>query len=372
MKRCTKDKEQKKKIHKTQSKWMKKCSTKLKSVPWSELPLDLVGEIKKKLYHRDHARFSGVCKSWLAAQHEKRAADELLLLQVEDVNKVSCKYKLYEPLNLDQPIISGLIDLNQFFDTSHLQFPVSIHYLQGCLFLSMSNIVDTSTHFVVVSIPTHRAITLPQFNHPQGVIESKFKVIKAASTCPASPDCVFLALHVANGHHWSIGIFRQGDPQWTTTEFHSPEPFGHPCVQDVVFIRGVFYFLCYKQRLASYDIASGELKSDTFLTPLCFNGGTGKFFGLDGELMLMYYDLKVGKHFLTSYDWSQKLWIPLKNIGDRSLFLSRYSAYVLDAINYYGVPPNKIYTYTQRRGICDVFSFENGEILLSSSSGLKN
>lgn len=43
------------------------------AVTWSELPLDALGEIKKKLFWGDHVRFSGVCKSWLAAQHAKRA-----------------------------------------------------------------------------------------------------------------------------------------------------------------------------------------------------------------------------------------------------------------------------------------------------------
>lgn len=284
----------------------------------------------------------------------------LLLQQGEDANEVS--YDLYEPLNLDQPVISKVIDLNQFFDTSHFHYSHSIHYLDGCLFLSVSDRDYTCTHFLIVSIPTQKALAIPQFNHPKGFpFQSS---LKAVSTYPADPDCVFLALLVGNHHHWSIGIFRHGDTQWTTTEFDFTEPFGEPCLGYAVFIRGVFYFLCYDQRLASYDIASGELKVDSFSAPLDYKG-IYKFFGLDGELMLMYYDYKVNKHFLTSYDWSQKLWVPLKNFGDRSLFLSDYSVYV----DYYGVSPNKIYVL--RHGICCVYSFENGELVESSSSGLE-
>ncbi|KAL6559879.1 hypothetical protein OROGR_004996 [Orobanche gracilis] len=155
---------------------MKQCSTKLKSErSWADLDLDLLGEIKKKLYYGDHVRFGGVCKNWLAAQHEKRAADVLPLLLL-----------LY-------------------------------------------------------------------------------------------PD--------------------------------------------------------------------------------------------DGELMLMYWDKKLRKFSLTSYDWSQKLWVPLKSLGGRSLFLSEYFVYV-DEINYYGVSPNKI--YLQEHATCSVYSFDNDEVLESTSSGLRN
>lgn len=352
---------------------MKQCSTKPKSVPsWADLDLDLLGEIKKKLYHGDHARFSGVCKTWLAAQHEKRAADVLpcLLLLYRDSdenNKVN--YDLYEPFNLTQPIISQSIYLDQFFDPSRLQFSHSILYFDGCLWFSISDIDYSCTHFLLVSILTKRAFTLPLFNHPQGApIESNYKVFKAVSTFPGYSDCVFLLLHVANNCHWSIGVFCHGDTEWTTTEFDFLEPFGYPCDQDVVFVRGVFYFLCYDQRIASYDIASGELKVDSFSTPLNY-GGIKKFFALDGELMLMYYDIKVRKYFLTNFDWSQKLWVPIKSLGDRSLFLSEHSVYV-DNINYYGVSPNKI--YLQEHDSCSVYSFENGQLLQSTLSGLRN
>ena len=65
MKRCTKkDKEEKEKTDKCIK--MKQCSKKLKS--WADLDLDLLGEIKKKLY-----RFTSVCKSWLGAEHQKRS-----------------------------------------------------------------------------------------------------------------------------------------------------------------------------------------------------------------------------------------------------------------------------------------------------------
>ncbi|XP_074351205.1 F-box protein At3g56470-like isoform X3 [Apium graveolens] len=110
MKRCTKkDKKEKKSTSKSIK--MKQCSKKLKSWEDLDLDLDLLGEIKKKLYWGDDVRFGGVCKTWQAAEHEKRAGDVLpwllFLSRNPNVNKVS--YDLYQPNNLDpdQPLISG-------------------------------------------------------------------------------------------------------------------------------------------------------------------------------------------------------------------------------------------------------------------------
>ncbi|KAL8144617.1 hypothetical protein AgCh_002980 [Apium graveolens] len=75
---------------------------------WSELPLDALGEIKKKLFWRDHVRFSSVCKTWLSAQHAERASDVLpwlLLLDRENLSRVS--YYMYEPsASHPDPVIS--------------------------------------------------------------------------------------------------------------------------------------------------------------------------------------------------------------------------------------------------------------------------
>ncbi|KAK1356156.1 hypothetical protein POM88_049412 [Heracleum sosnowskyi] len=63
---------------------MKRCreeekdSSKKKSKLGSEdFNLDVLGEIKKRLFGGDYIRFGAVCKNWMAAQHEKRAADVL-------------------------------------------------------------------------------------------------------------------------------------------------------------------------------------------------------------------------------------------------------------------------------------------------------
>lgn len=236
IKRCRKDKE--KKRSKAQSKCIKQWWKSAKS--WPDLDLDMLGEIKKKLYWGDHARFSGVCKTWLTAEHRKRAGDVLpwwllICYDVEFVDRIT--YRLYEPLNIHQPVISTVgINLDEFFDISTIDTSSALVYLDGCLLFSMDNIDYTSTHFLLVSILANCATTLPQFYHPSVAPGGDFEVFKAVSTYPGSQDCVFLALHVANFHHRTTGIFCHGDAHWTTTEVDFLEPFSVLLVRMLCFL----------------------------------------------------------------------------------------------------------------------------------------
>lgn len=356
---------------------MKRCreeekdSSKKKSKLGSEdFNLDVLGEIKKRLFGGDYIRFGAVCKNWMAAQHEKRAADVLPWLMVlyrTNISKLS--YYLYEPSAPHlKPIISDVIHLDHFFDIFRIQNSMSIIYLYGCLFISMYDNDFTCSYSLLFSLATKKVTTLPQFNLPLVSTMTIFKLLKAVSTNPTSPDCVFLALYIANDHQRVIGIFRHGDTQWTTT--HSTGGwFGFPCSDDVVFIRGVFYFLFKGGRLGSYDIATGELKFDHSQKCTTQLRNIHKFFGLDGELMVKYYDAKARKICIRSYDWSHKVWVPLKSLGNRSLFFSSRSVYV-DASNYYGVSANMIYDRKDRT--CYVYSLQNGELFECTSSGLRN
>lgn len=364
MKRC-RGEEEKKNIDNNN-----KSSSKKKSKLGSDLNLDVLGEIKKRLFWAAHIRFGAVCKTWMAAQHEKRAADVLPWLMVlyrTNISKLSCY--LYEPSAPHlSPMFSHVIHLDHFFDISRIQNSMSIIYLYGCVFVSMYDTYSTCSYSLVFSLATKKATALPQFNLPVVSTMRFFKLLKAVSTNPTCPDCVFLALYIANDHERAIGIFRHGDTQWTTTQ-SSGGWFGFPCVDDVVFIRGVFYFLFKGGQLGSYDIATGELKFDHSQQCTTQLRNIHKFFGLDGELMVKYYDAKARKICIRSYDWSHKVWVPLKSLGNRSLFFSRHSVYV-DEINYYGVSSNMIYDRKDRT--CYVYSLQNGELFECTSSGLRN
>ena len=133
MKGCKKDEEKQEIICE------KQCSRK----SWADLDLDVLGEVKKKLYWGDHARFSSVCKTWLAAEHEKRAGDVLprwlkLYHELSDLRRIT--YHLYQPLNMDQPVITRAINLDDFFDSSTVYTKVTTEvYLDGFLLISMYN-----------------------------------------------------------------------------------------------------------------------------------------------------------------------------------------------------------------------------------------
>lgn len=160
------------------------------------------------------------------------------------------------------------------------------------------------------------------------------ELFTAVSTNPTSPDCVFLALHKIYDAGWYISTFRHGDKLWTT-----PVSFGgDPCVEDVPFIRGVFYFLFLGGRLGSYDIATMKLKVD--ITNLWNIYKFDKFFVLDEELVVTYLD-EEASYCIRRYDWFQKVWVPLDSLKGRSLFLSKHSAFV-DTIDCYGVVDNTV------------------------------
>ncbi|KAK1380172.1 hypothetical protein POM88_026916 [Heracleum sosnowskyi] len=285
----------------------------------------------------------------------------------ENIREIS--FNLYQPSapRVQPPIVSGIIALDQIFDISCMQYHMNVIYRDGCLCISMFNKETTCSYFMLYTLATNKIIKLPQFNHPRVPEEFDFDMLRAVSTKPTSPDCVFLVLYISNYHKWSIGIYRRGDTDWSITEFEGDSDGIIPFLDDGVFIGGVFYFLCTDERLGSYDISSEELKQDSFAATIDYRD-IHKFFGLDEELILAYCDVKARKFFITSYDWSQKVWVPLKSLGDQYLFFSSHSVYV-DAINYYGVSANKIYIRKHR--ICYVYSLDNGE-LLECTSGLRN
>lgn len=122
---------------------------------WSELPLDLLGEIKKKLYWGDHVRFSGVCKTWLEAQHAKRAGDALpwlLLLDHDNLCRVS--YYIYEPF--------GDLYVSQVFDASLVRIPYHIRYHHGCLLISTDDRECSYSYFLLFSLATRKVTKLPR------------------------------------------------------------------------------------------------------------------------------------------------------------------------------------------------------------------
>lgn len=367
MKRCRRGEEDENDTKK-RSKFIEKCLTKFNR-SWSDLHLDLLGEIKKKLYGADHIRFNSVCKSWRAAQHGTRPADVLPWLMVidrEDVSKIN--YYLFEPSTPHlKPAISDTIYLDRFFDISRMDISFSIIYRDGCLFISLSNIEGTYSYFLLLTLRTKKVVTIPPLRHPLLCGASNCKMFTAVSSNPTSPDCIFLVLHYTNDYMREVSTFRRGDADWKTTD-HFGSRFGFPCTEDVVFLHGNFFFLFSCGRIGCYNTCYGILNCLDLQSAIHLRHFR-KFFGLDGELMVECYDAEARKVCIRRFDWSQNVWVPLQSLGNRSLFLSSRSVYV-DATNYYGVSANKI--YVRRDRICYVYSLKNGRMLKCTLSGLRN
>lgn len=309
------------------------------AVTWSELPLDTLGEIKKRLFWVDHVRFSSVCKSWMAAQHKKRAGDIfpwLVLFDHDDGCRLS--YYMLEPsgsgveLNFSHDLV-----LSQTSAASLFQISYHITCHSRWLLISTDDKQCLYSYFSLFSLATHKVIQLPRLNWL--VARTSLRFLTAVSTNPTDPDCVFLALHISKDNCWRISTFKHGHTQWTTRVYPQNEVRD---VKDVVFIQGVFYFLFSGGRLGSYEVANMKLNVDYYSNTNNTLQHIRKFFKLfvlDEELVVVYYPYRTDPQelFTRRFDWSQKDWCPIFSLGERSVFLSKHSAFV-DATNSYGVP----------------------------------
>lgn len=280
---------------------------------------------------------------------------------------------MYEPsASHPDPVISHDFYISQFFNVSPLKFHYYCTYHHGCLLIYTQDKECTYSYFLLFSLATNKVIQLPRLNC--GAFR-RFKLFTAVSTSPTSPDCVFLAFRIVDYNKWHISTFRQGDKHWTSTvsTFGRLDTPALPWVKDVVFIHGVFYFLFSNGRLGSFEVATKDLKvhyySNNTSNLQDINGEFRKLFVLEEELVVTYYDEYSCKLCIRRFDWSQKNWFPLNNLGERSVFLSKHSV-VVDAINCYGVSPNKIYIHNDKN--CSVYSLENGQLFKCTSSGLRN
>lgn len=359
--------------------FIKECTRKSKSVcteraaVWSNLQMDLLGEIKNRVYLGDHVRFGAVCKTWRACPHNIRPADLLpwlMLIRREDVDIFL--YKIFEPTSVRR-VEATVFDSIKLDDTIiHTSFLTMLATGFACrygwLFISVFYADFTISYLTLFSPLIKKIITLPPLPHltpPDTFQISNFDFIHAFSCNPDSPHCVFLVLHIATAYSRTISVLRHGDKEWTCTKSFGGY-FALPRVDYAVFVGGFFYFLYASGQLGSYNISTGELTGESVLTEDIFDN-IHQFFELNGEIMLTFYD-KTNKFAYTirRYDWSNKVWVPLQSLGSRSLFISHHSFYVQARDN--GLSPNSIYVLHKKK--CTVYSLEDGQ-LLKCISGLK-
>ncbi|KAK1355562.1 hypothetical protein POM88_048818 [Heracleum sosnowskyi] len=343
---------------------------------WSELDVNLLGEILSRLCLTDQARFRVVCKNWLAA-HPINITKSLPWYLTFDHSRPPVtrrfEFQLYDPSSPNLALVHN-IALATFGIPCSSYMEIGATLKHNWLFICTRNqrlFFWTRRYFLLFSPFTRKIITLPRFDYP-----CRFKYFMSTfSTEPDSPDCIFFLLGTCHADKIAVLTYRNGDKEWTAKQFNTVTDFV-PCPCDLVYHRGMLYIVSPLGQLASYNIANGEFKFEHLLVNRRFvqniiSSMKHKVLVLNGELMILYFESHaeqnatlLGKQCIRRYNWLKKGWIPVSTLGDKSLFVNDKAFKFAtidkkDKIN--GVLPNKIYYFFD--GGCLVYSIEEGELV---------
>lgn len=346
---------------------------------WSELDPNLLGKILEKLCLADQLRFHVVCKNWLHARPVTTVKNPLLWYLSFD--RSLFELKLHDPSSYSDPASVQHIPLTQL----GIPFPPSYENVRATL-------LDLNWLFIIIAIPklffwkskyillfsplTKKIIPLPKFGYP---CTFAHLTVLMSSTQPESPDCVFFLLDTTCKNSDKviyIITYHNGDKEWTAKEFSTRLTNFKPCPCWPVYLDGILYIVSPFGQLASYD---GELKFESLLVDALFRRNIRssrqmRAFELNGELMAIYFDLYKnkdatlpGKPCIRRYSWSNKVWIPVSSLGDKSLLFSEktYQVVVIsskdDDMRNSGVLSDKIYQFSDDG--CLIYSIEeDGEL----------
>ncbi|KAL1820518.1 hypothetical protein ACET3Z_015387 [Daucus carota] len=347
------------------------------SPPWAKLDRNLLGEIASRLCVIDRARFGAVCTHWLAAAHAIRTKFSSSLPWHGCIYPGSSEFRIYDPLSSPSYLVS-----RHLIDWSESGIPSSDDdsddvYLHGVkhnwLFLSVSKprlFFWTRRNVFLFSPFTKRVITLPTFNHPNGL-----RFVSTFSTRPDSPDCVFCCVDASQVDVIDVVTYRNGDAQWTARRFNKPPAFRPGNLLPHILV-GILYIPSPFGQVASYNIRNGEfkfdlLRRDEFVFENSYRRVVHSFV-LNGELLIIAFNPDVrkdatlpGQQFVRRYDRLRKVWLPVRNLWGYALF---YNQKFMDValVNTKDrtcnrLLPNKVYRFFS--GGCLVHSLEDGELV---------
>ncbi|XP_074325857.1 uncharacterized protein LOC141663909 [Apium graveolens] len=230
---------------------------------------------------------------------------------------------------------------------------------------------------------TNKVITLPKIDYPW-----PFKYLTLTSSAqPDSPDCVFFFVDTCDADDKvTILTYRNGDKEWSAKEFNKVTDFVH-CSCKIVYLRGILYIVSPYGQLASYDFVGGEFKFECLFVDELFRLNMNsniymyRVVELNGDLMMICFvpfeNINVmlpEKPYIRRYNWSNKDWIPVSRLGDKSLFISEQNSQVAtiskdDMRNSGVLLSNKIYQFFDDG--CLIYSLEDGELVLFKSISFK-
>ncbi|XP_074324311.1 F-box protein At3g56470-like [Apium graveolens] len=346
---------------------------------WSELDGNLLGEILSRLCFADQFRFRVVCKNWLAARpiNTKTLLPWYLCINRSAVYEFRrFDFQLYDPSS-PNPVSVLNISLTKLGIpfSSYMTYAATVkhNWLFICIERGKWFTCLSHVYFRLFSPFARKISTLPKLTHPRA---HPLHFTMTWSTQPDSPDCVFYLLDTCNIPKIALFTYRNGDKNWTATQFDEVQNFW-PHLCSLVYLHGVLYIVSPTGKIVSYDIVGREFKFECLLIDellaLHFSlSRKQRVLELDGEVMIVclgsYVDNNVTlthKPCIKRYNRSSKAWIPVSTLGNRALFVSdkTYEVAKIDTIDMRnsGVLSNKIFHFFDGR--CLVYSIEDGELV---------
>lgn len=353
-------------------------ATKIKA-SWSELLVDLLGEIMGKLFFPDQVRACAVCKNWFlqSNKHPNKQTHmfpwffRFTLRSRVDISHKEISCQLYDPFN-PTPILSEFVtDTIQKSDEWSPIFRCRIAIKYDCVLFSGEREIDEIklTQFFLYSIPsTEKIPTVPDLRDLDHGCDIH-NTITTFTSHPKSPNCVFFVLRKYPSRKITISSLKVKEQRWITKEF--TREIESNIGFNIVFIRGILYCLSGKGNLESYELATGEwnllFNSDITGWNLLVNSDETSFkpckmLESNGDLLLVYLEkseIEINYCCVLVFDLCEMNWVPKTSLTDRALFLGHNSFSVSAADETRNILANKIYYIDF--GSCKVYSFRDGK-----------
>ncbi|XP_017219757.1 uncharacterized protein LOC108196823 [Daucus carota subsp. sativus] len=345
---------------------------------WSQLDFNLLEEIRGRLTSpTDQARFRVVCTAWRAAARSSKTTKSIPWKVKLDRSLASVgnklEFRIYDPSSLSA-FVHNILWADLGIPTPPSYKNVGASRKNNWFFICISKprlFFWTRRYFFLYAPYTKKIITLPKLDY-----QSRFRFRRTFSTDPDSPNCVFFLSETFDADKIVVITYCKSDTKWKAREFDRVQEFV-PCDCIPIFFKGIFYLISPFGQVASYNIVDDKFKFESLFIDEVFAQNYNSFriyqvFELNGELMLIYFgskkknnDTLLGKQCIKMYDWSNKIWIPVRTLGKNAIFVGDQILSVAivntEETGYGRVLPNKIYRFCDLG--CIIYSLEDGNLV---------
>ncbi|KAG2715161.1 hypothetical protein I3760_03G064900 [Carya illinoinensis] len=271
--------------------------------PWSDLPIDILDIIARKLDIVDHVSFRAACKNWREIQGLPLVNAPWMMghrwdVDENDENVYSlCSFSLLTAKW--NHVTRNKFEREGFRDLYGAAICASKH---GWLLLQKSNLSFFYNPY------TNSIIKLPDLN--LSFNRTTF------SSVPSSPDCFCFAIQSSKDSlKIYIHVCQPSDHKWTTFELDGIRK----AVEDVVYCNGTFYCVFSGGALGGFDLASREWSFLNILSiPEASFWSRAHMMESHGQLWLV---CPSNCFEVFKFNWLSQLWVKTHTLGCRALFL---------------------------------------------------